>query len=135
MLRFCKITNLPPDQISKLSDSHPNLEMSAIRDTRRRIDNILRQSQRVLPSSSLLNVEDMVAFNINKYQKIIDQFSASIAKVKDQQKSLNQNFEALNEMKHYLDTKSMSFLKLESRNSKADLEQLRKGFFLQCNSN
>lgn len=125
-LDFVKITNLPPDQISKLSDSHPNLEMSAIRDTRRRIDNILRQSQRVLPSSSLLNVEDMVAFNINKYQKIIDQFSASIAKVKDQQKSLNQNFEALNEMKHYLDTKKHEFLEIRVGTAKADLEELRE---------
>jgi V/A-type H+-transporting ATPase subunit I len=125
-LDFVQITNLPPDQLAKLSQKRPNSDRLAIEDTRRRIENLLRQSGRVLPNSSLLKVEDMVSLDVKGYRKILDEFSASISEIKEFQKNLNQRYEILSEIKHYLEIGKRDFVDIRVGTIKTDFEKLSK---------
>ncbi|MGD1822732.1 MAG: V-type ATP synthase subunit I [Pleomorphochaeta sp.] len=125
-LDFVQITNLPPEQLAKLSKKRPNSDRLAIEDTRRRIDNLLRQSGRPIPNSSLLKVEDMEFLDIKNYRKTLDEFSASISEIKEQQKRANQDFEVLNEMKHYLDIGKREFIEIRVGNVSSKIERVKK---------
>ncbi|MDC7236901.1 MAG: V-type ATPase 116kDa subunit family protein [Sphaerochaetaceae bacterium] len=125
-LDFVQITNLPPDQLAKLSKKRPNSDRLAIEDTRRRIDNLLRQSGSTLPNSSLLKVEDMVSLDIKGYRNILDEFSSSISEIKEQQKTLNQRYEILSEIKRYLETDKTDFVEIRVGNTKTDIEKIKK---------
>jgi len=125
-LDFVQITNLPPDQLAKLSKKRPNSDKLAIEDTRKRIDNLLRQSGRAIPNSSLLKVEDMVLLDIKNYRKVLDEFSASISSIKEKQKKLNQDYEVLNEIKHYLDNNKREFVEIRVGKIKSNIEKMKK---------
>lgn len=125
-LDFVQITNLPPEQLAKLSRKRPNSDRLTIEDTRRRIDNLLRQSGRPLPSSSLLKVEDMVALDIKSYRKTLDEFSNSIASIKEEQKKLNQNYEILSEIKHYIDIDRRDFIEIRVGKINSDIDKFKK---------
>lgn len=125
-LDFVQITNLPPEQLAKLSKKRPNSDRLAIEDTRRRIDNLLRQSGRTMPNSSLLKVEDMSSLDIKGYRKILDEFSSSISEIKEQQKTLNQRYEILSEIKRYFDIGKHEFIEIRVGSTRTDLEKLKK---------
>ena len=125
-LDFVQITNLPPEQLAKLSKKRPNSDRLSIEDTRRRIDNLLRQSGRPIPNSSLLKVEDMQYLDIKTYRKILDEFSSSISEIKEQQKKLNQDFEILNEIKHYININKREFIEIRVGQINSNIEKMKK---------
>lgn len=125
-LDFVQITNLPPEQMAKLSKKRPNSDRLAIEDTRRRIDNLLRQSGRTLPTSSLLKVEDMVSLDLKEYRAVLDEFSLSLSAIKEQQKVLNQNYESLNEIKHYINIDKRELVEIRVGTIKTDISKLEK---------
>lgn len=125
-LDFVHITNLPEEQLAKLSKKRPNSDRLAIEDTRRRIDNLLRQSGRPIPNSSLLKVEDMVRLDINTYRKILDDFGSQISQIKEQQKKLNQDYEVLKEINHYLDNNRREYIEIRVGQIKSNIEKMKK---------
>jgi V/A-type H+-transporting ATPase subunit I len=125
-LDFVQINNLPPDQMARLSKNRPNSNRAAIEDARHRIDNLLRQGKRPLPSSKMLKVKDMSDLNVIAYTSFLNKFSASLSTLKDEQKTYSQNLEALLEMKSYIDDNKKEYLDIRTGTITSTIEVLEK---------
>ncbi|MBK5200525.1 MAG: ATPase [Spirochaetaceae bacterium] len=125
-LDFVQINNLPPEQMARLSKNRPNSNKAAIEDARHRIDNLLRQGKRPLPSSKMLKVQDMNDLNIMSYTSFLNKFSASLSALKDEQKSYSQKLEAMLEMKSYVDENKKEYLDIRTGKITSNIEVLEK---------
>lgn len=125
-LDFVQINNLPPEQMARLSKKRPNSNRAGIEDARHRIDNLLRQGKRPMPSSTLLNVKNMVGLNISEYTSFLNRFSASLTTLKDEQKSYSQRLEALKEMKSYVQEGKRDYLDVRTGKIEGKIQVLEK---------
>lgn len=125
-LDFVQINNLPPEQLARLSRKRPNTNRIGIEDTRHRIDNLLRQGKRPLPTHSMLDVKNMVDLDLRQYINFLNKFSASLSTLKDQQKSYSQKLEALDEMKKYLHEGKREYLDIRTGTISGDISKLRQ---------
>lgn len=125
-LDFVQISNLPPEQMSRLSKNRPNSNRAAIEDARHRIDNLLRQGKRPLPTSKMLKVTDMSELNIISYSSYLNKLSASLSVLRDEQKTYSQKLHAMQEMKSYIDENKKQYLDIRTGNIKSKIDVLEK---------
>jgi V/A-type H+-transporting ATPase subunit I len=125
-LDFVQINNLPPEQMSRLSKNRPNSQRAGIEDARHRIDNLLRQGKRPMPSSTMLDVKNMTDLKLKEYTSFLNRFSASLTTLKDEQKSYSQKLEAYKEMKSYIADGKRDYLDIRTGKIDGKIEVLEK---------
>jgi V/A-type H+-transporting ATPase subunit I len=125
-LDFVQINNLPPEQMARLSKNRPNSKRAGIEDARHRIDNLLRQGKRPMPSSTLLNVKNMTDLKLMEYSSFLNRFSATLTSLKDEQKSYSQRLEAFKEMKSYISEGKLEYLDIRIGKIDGKIEILAK---------
>lgn len=125
-LDFVHINNLPPEQMARLSKNRPNSKRAGIEDARHRIDNLLRQGKRQMPSSTMLDVKNMTDLKLKEYTSFLNRFSASLTNLKDEQKSYSQKLECYKEMKSYISEGKLEYLDIRIGNIDGNVELLEK---------
>lgn len=125
-LDFVHINNLPPEQMARLSKNRPNSKRAGIEDARHRIDNLLRQGKRPMPSSTMLDVKNMTDLKLKEYTSFLNRFSASLTSLKDEQKSYSQRLEVFKEMKSYISEGKIEYLDIRIGKIEGKVEVLEK---------
>ena len=103
---------LDPKQMEKLSSRPSSVSRAALEDMRHRIEAMLRQGGRSLPSAEKLNVQDMQKPDMDGYRKLLDGINGQLTSLKDAQRSSNQLVLGLEEMQRYINEQKYAFLDL-----------------------
>lgn len=112
VMDFVHLDKLDPKQMEKLSSRPSSVSRAALEDMRHRIEAMLRQGGRSLPSSEKLNVQDMQKPDMDGYRKLLDGINGQLTSLKDAQRSSNQLVLGLEEMQRYINEQKYAFLDL-----------------------
>lgn len=112
VMDFVHLDKLDPKQMEKLSSRPSSVSRAALEDMRHRIEAMLRQGGRSLPSAEKLNVQDMQKPDMDGYRKLLDGINGQLTSLKDAQRSSNQLVLGLEEMQRYINEQKYAFLDL-----------------------
>lgn len=112
VMDFVHIDKLDPKQMEKLSTRPASIGKNALEDMRHRIEAMLRQGGKGLPSSDKLDVKNLEKPDMDGYRTLLDSIMASLSSLKEQQRHSNQIVLGLTEMQRYISEQKFTFLDL-----------------------
>jgi V/A-type H+-transporting ATPase subunit I len=102
VMDFVSIKKISPRQMERLGSRPVAVSKAALQDMRHRVEAVLRQGHCLLPSSDMLDVNNLEKPDIEGYRAQLDDLGKNLAVLKDSQKGVNQQLLGLQELKRYI---------------------------------
>ena len=112
VMEFVHIGSLPADKMAKLSEHSSSVPKAVLTDMRIRVETLLKEGGIQLPELDSGTVEALPALDIESYRRTLDRLSLSLQAVRDRQRSINQEINALEEIIRYSTEKKDDYLDL-----------------------
>ncbi len=112
VMEFVHIGSLPADKMAKLSEHSSSVPKAVLTDMRIRVETLLKEGGIQLPELDSGTVEALPALDIESYRRTLDRLSLSLQAVRDRQRSINQEINALEEIIRYSAEKKDDYLDL-----------------------
>jgi V/A-type H+-transporting ATPase subunit I len=112
VLDFVHINKLDPGQMEKLSFRQSSVSRSALQDMRHRVEALLKQGHITVPTSEVLDVQNLEKPQLEAFKKTLDDLTASLLSLKEKQKESNQMVMGLEEMQRYIKEDKGEYLDL-----------------------
>ncbi|MFA5447412.1 MAG: V-type ATPase 116kDa subunit family protein [Sphaerochaeta sp.] len=112
LLDFVHLNHLDPAQMEKLSTRPSAVSRTMLEDLRMRVEALLRQGHLALPTSDGLDVSRLEKPELDSYRSTLDDLTAKLLSIKEEQKQNNQILMGIEEMRRYLDEEKGEYLDL-----------------------
>nr|WP_319474622.1 V-type ATPase 116kDa subunit family protein [uncultured Sphaerochaeta sp.] len=112
VLDFVYINKLDSGQMEKLSFRQSSVSRSTLQDMRHRVEALLRQGHLAVPTSDVLNVQNLERPQLEAFSKTLDDLTANLLSLKEKQKESNQMVMGLEEMQRYIKEDKGEYLDL-----------------------
>ena len=112
VLDFVHINKLDSGQMEKLSFRQSSVSRSALQDMRHRVEALLKQGHITVPTSEVLDVQNLEKPQLEAFKKTLDDLTASLLSLKEKQKESNQMVMGLEEMQRYIKEDKGEYLDL-----------------------
>jgi V/A-type H+-transporting ATPase subunit I len=98
--------------MEKLSFRQSSVSRSALQDMRHRVEALLKQGHITVPTSEVLDVQNLEKPQLEAFKKTLDDLTASLLSLKEKQKESNQMVMGLEEMQRYIKEDKGEYLDL-----------------------
>jgi V/A-type H+-transporting ATPase subunit I len=112
VMDFVHLNRLDPAQMEKLSSRPSAVNLSLLEDLRFRVEALLRQGHIALPSTESLDVRRLEKPDMEQYRATLDELTASLLSIKEEQKQSNQILMGIEEIRRYIDEEKGEYLDL-----------------------
>ncbi len=112
VLDFVHMNKLDPSQMEKLSFRQSSVSRSALQDMRHRVEALLKQGHIAIPSSEVLNVQNLEKPQLEAYAHMLDDLTANLLSLKEKQKESSQQVMGLEEIERYIKEDKGEYLDL-----------------------
>ncbi len=125
VMEFVHIGSLPDEKMAKLSAHSSSVPKAALTDMRIRVETLLKEGGISLPELDSDIIDSLPVLDMDSYRRTLDKLSLSLQSVRDKQRSINQESNALSEIIRYSAEKKDEYLDLRvgenTHGSKEDL--------------
>lgn len=112
VMEFVHIGSLPDEKMSKLSSHSSSVPKAALTDMRVRVETLLKEGGIQLPELDSSIIDSLPALDMDSYKRTLDKLSLSLQSVRDKQREINQDSNALSEIIRYNAEKKDEYLDL-----------------------
>ena len=112
VMEFVHIDSIPQDKMKALKGHTSTIAKAVLSDTRVRIEGLLKQGGIILPELTSNDMDNAGNINMDSIKNSLDRVSASLQKVRDQQKLVNQKLLSDEELEKHANSKNDEFLDL-----------------------
>jgi V/A-type H+-transporting ATPase subunit I len=112
VMDFVHLNRLDPSQMEKLSSRPSAINRTLLEDLRHRVEALLRQGHIALPTSQNLDVRRLERPDMELYRSTLDELTASLLSIKEEQKQSNQILMGIEEIRRYIDEDKGEYLDL-----------------------
>ncbi len=112
VMEFVHIGSLPADKMAKLSEHSSSVPKAALTDMRVRIESLLKEGGIKLPDLDSSSLEKLPPLDMETYRRTLDKLSLSLQSVRDRQRNINQDINAIEEIIRYASEKKNDYLDL-----------------------
>ena len=112
VMEFVHIGSLPADKMAKLSEHSSSVPKAALTDVRVRIESLLKEGGIKLPDLDSSSLEKLPPLDMETYRRTLDKLSLSLQSVRDRQRNINQDINAIEEIIRYASEKKNDYLDL-----------------------
>ena len=101
VMEFVHIDSLPAEKMAKLSAHSSAVPKAVLSDMRVRIETLLREGGIAAPELATKDAEEMGALDAEGCRRYLDKLSLSLQSIRDRQKEINQDINAIEEIIRY----------------------------------
>ena len=112
VMEFVHIDSLPSEKMHKLSAHSSEVPKAVISDMRVRVETLMKEGGIRIPDLDKKDMDDLKPLDIDSYRRALDRLTLSLQSVRDNQKTINQNINAISEIIRYAEEKSNDYLDL-----------------------
>ena len=112
VMEFVHIGSLPAEKMAKLSEHSSAVPKAALTDMRVRIESLLKEGGIKLPELDSSSLDKLPPLDMETYRRTLDKLSLSLQSVRDSQKNINQDINAIDEIIRYASEKKNDYLDL-----------------------
>ncbi len=112
VMEFVHIGSLPSDKMARLSSHSSSVPKAVLTDMRIRVETLMREGGIALPELSGDSVETVPALDMDSFRRTLDKLSLSLQSIRDKQRLINQEINALDEIMRYSNEKKEEYLDL-----------------------
>ncbi len=112
VMEFVHIGSLPADKMEKLTGHSSSVPRAVLSDMRVRVETLLKEGGIKLPELSNGMIENLPQLDMETYRRTLDKLSLSLQSVRDRQRVINQDINALEEIIRYSEDKKNDYLDL-----------------------
>lgn len=112
VMEFVHIGSLPSDKMARLSSHSSSVPKAVLTDMRIRVETLMREGGIALPELSGDSVETVPALDMDSFRRTLDKLSLSLQSIRDKQRLINQEINALDEIMRYSKEKKEEYLDL-----------------------
>lgn len=112
VMEFVHIGSLPSDKMARLSSHSSSVPKAVLTDMRIRVETLMREGGIALPELSGDSVETVPALDMDSFRRTLDKLSLSLQSIRDKQRLINQEINALGEIMRYSKEKKEEYLDL-----------------------
>ena len=112
VMEFVHIGSLPAEKMAKLSEHSSSVSKAVLTDMRIRVETLLKEGGVQLPELESGLLESLPPLDMETYRRTLDRLSLSLQTVRDRQKVINQDINALEEIIRYSAEKKDDYLDL-----------------------
>ncbi len=127
VMEFVHIGSLPADKMAKLSEHSSSVPKAVLTDMRVRVETLLKEGGVQLPEIGDNVLENLPPLDMETYRRTLDRLSLALQSIRDRQKVINQDINALEEIIRYGAEKKDDYLDLRvgvtTHGSSSDLLQ------------
>ena len=112
VMEFVHIGSLPADKMARLSEHSSSVPKAVLTDMRIRVETLLKEGGLQLPELESHVLENLPSLDMETYRRTLDRLSLSLQSIRDRQKVINQDINALEEIIRYSAEKKDDYLDL-----------------------
>ncbi len=112
IMEFVHIGSLPSDKMAKLAEHSSSVPKAVLTDMRVRVESLLKEGGIALPELSGDAIQSLPPLDMENYRRTLDKLSLSLQSVRDRQREINQDINALEEIIRYSTEKKNDYLDL-----------------------
>ena len=112
IMEFVHIGSLPSDKMAKLAEHSSSVPKAVLTDMRVRVESLLKEGGIALPELSGDSIQSLPPLDMENYRRTLDKLSLSLQSVRDRQREINQDINALEEIIRYSTEKKNDYLDL-----------------------
>ena len=112
VMEFVHIGLLPADKMAKLSEHSSAVPKAALTDMRVRVETLMKEGGMKLPEISAEAADSLPPLDMEGFRRTLDKLSLSLQSIRDRQRSINQEINALSEIIRYSTEKKDDYLDL-----------------------
>ncbi len=112
VMEFVHIGSLPAEKMAKLSEHSSAVPKATLTDMRVRIESLLKEGGIKLPELDSSSLDKLPPLDMETYRRTLDKLSLSLQSVRDSQKNINQDINAIDEIIRYASEKKNDYLDL-----------------------
>lgn len=101
VMEFVHIGSLPQEKMAKLSEHSSSVPKAVLTDMRIRVETLLKEGGIQLPELDSGKIEQLPPLDMETYRRTLDKLSLSLQSVRDRQRVINQDINALEEIIRY----------------------------------